>query len=302
MRPYPPIPGGSRVALVAPAGPLRLPNDLDRAADNARTLGWEPVIGANVREQSAYFAGADDQRLADLNAALRDDDVTAIWCLRGGYGAMRLLDGIDYDAWRRKPKAIIGFSDITAFHCAAARRAHVQSIHGPTARGKLTPFAERSLRDAALREANPCGDMPGATTLAGGRAHGRLTGGNLAILLALHGTRYQPDYNGAILVVEDVNEAPYRIERMLLTLRLSGDLQRCAGLVFGSFTNTGETEDRALGGRRTVKEVLEEAAKAAGIPAVCGAPVGHIDDQWSVPMGATADFDADAKTLTVTAS
>ena len=91
MRPYPAIPSGSRVALVAPAGPLRLPADLDRASDNARTLGLHPKLGDNVREQTAYFAGADDQRLADLNAAIRDDDVSAIWCLRGGYGAMRSL-------------------------------------------------------------------------------------------------------------------------------------------------------------------------------------------------------------------
>jgi muramoyltetrapeptide carboxypeptidase len=299
MRPYPPIPSGSRVALVAPAGPLRIPADLDRAAENARKLGWEPVVGTNVRQHTAYFAGEDDQRAADLNAAIRDDDVTAIWCLRGGYGAMRLLDDIDYDALRRNPKAIIGFSDITAFHCAAERRGHVQSIHGPTARCKLTAFAERSLRATVSRQGDPCGEVPGATTLVGGRARGRLAGGNLAILAALHGTRYQPDYNGAILVLEDVNEAPYRIERMLLTLRLSGDLQRCAGIVFGSFTNTGETEDKSLGGRRTVLEVLDEAAKAAGVPTICGAPVGHIDNQWSLPLGAMAELDADGKRLTV---
>lgn len=301
MRPYPPISNGNRVALVAPAGPLRLPADLDRAVENARKLGWEPVIGENVRESRAYFAGDDEQRLSDLNVALRDDDIGAIWCLRGGYGAMRLLDGIDYDAMRRNPKAIIGFSDITAFHCAAARRANLQSIHGPTARSKLTAFAERSLRACALREENPCGSMPDAKTLVAGSARGRITGGNLAILLALHGTRYQPDYNGAILAVEDVNEAPYRIERMLLTLRLSGDLQRCAAIVFGSFTNTGETDDKSLGGKRTINEVLEEAAKAAGVPAICGAPIGHIDDQWSLPMGAMAELDADAKRLTVVA-
>jgi muramoyltetrapeptide carboxypeptidase len=299
MRPYSPILSGSRVALVAPAGPLR-PTDLDRATQNARSLGWEPVVGENVRESRAYFAGNDEQRLSDLNAAIRDDDVTAIWCLRGGYGAMRLLDGIDYDALRRgAPKAFIGFSDITAFHCAASRRANLQAIHGPTARSKLTSFSERSLRAAAIRDADPCGSAPDGRTLVGGRARGRLTGGNLAILLALHGTRYQPDYNGAILVIEDVNEAPYRIERMLLTLRLSGDLQRCAGIAFGSFTNTGETDDKTLGGKRSVMEVLVEAAQAAGVPAICGVPVGHIDDQWSLPMGAMAELDADAKSLTV---
>jgi muramoyltetrapeptide carboxypeptidase len=299
MRPYPAIPNGSRVALVAPAGPLRLPNDLDRAEQNCKAMGWVPVVGSNAKEQHAYFAGDDAERLEDINVALRDDDVTAIWCLRGGYGAMRLLDGLDYDALRRAPKAIIGFSDITAFHCAAHRRSAVSSIHGPTARSKLTSFSERSLHAAVARDSEPCGDAPDAKTLVPGRARGRLVGGNLAILLALHGTRYQPDYNGAILVLEDVNEAPYRVERMLLTLRLSGDLQRCAGICFGSFTNTGETDNKSLGGTRPMDDVLREAATAAGVPAIQGIPLGHIDDQWSVPLGQQAELDADAKRLTV---
>jgi len=134
----------------------------------------------------------------------------------------------------------------------------------------------------------------------GGRGRGPLVGGNLALLAALHGTPYQPRYDGAILVIEDVNEAPYRIERMLLQLRLSGDLQRCAGIAFGSFTNTGETKDDSLGGDRTVDAVLREAAQAANIPAICGIPMGHMRDQWSVPLGAMAELDADESTLTVT--
>jgi muramoyltetrapeptide carboxypeptidase len=124
-------------------------------------------------------------------------------------------------------------------------------------------------------------------------------GGNLALLCALHGTPYEPRYEGAILVLEDVNEAPYRIERMLLQLRLSGALQRCAGIAFGSFTNTGETEDRTLGGSRSMDDVLQEAAELAGVPALRGIPLGHIDDQWSVPLGRDAELDADAKRLTV---
>jgi muramoyltetrapeptide carboxypeptidase len=300
MRPYPPIPPGARVALVAPAGPLKIPADLDRAIANARTLGFEPVVGDNAKANKFYFAGADDARLADFNAALRDDSIAAIWCLRGGYGAMRLLEGLDYDALRRKPKAIIGYSDITALHCAIATKAGLGSIHGPTARGKLTPFTEHSLRTAVSGNGNPCGEAPRAVTLVKGRGQGRLMGGNLALLCALHGTPFEPTYEGALLVLEDVNEAPYRVERMLLQLRLSGALQSCAGIAFGAFTNTGETENKALGGTRSMEEVVMEAAELAGVPAVGGIPVGHIDDQWSLPLGADAVLDADKKTLTVT--
>ena len=297
MQPFLPIPAGSRVALVAPAGPLRQ-NDLDRAVANAKTLEWEPVIGRNVEKRLSYFAGSDEARIADFNAAIRDDSVSAIWCLRGGYGAMRLLEHLDWDALERTPKAIIGFSDVTALLCAASVRAGVSSIHGPTARGKLTPFSEKSLRAAVGRVGNPCGDSPGSRTFVKGRARGRLVAGNLAILLALHDTPYKPDYNGAILVVEDVNEAPYRVERMLLTLKLSGDLQKCAGIAFGSFTNTGE-EDKSLGGSRPMADVLLEAAEWARVPSMMGVPVGHIDNQWSLPFGAAAELDTDKKNLTV---
>jgi muramoyltetrapeptide carboxypeptidase len=298
MTPFPPIDPGARVALVAPAGPLNLPADLDRAIANVLLLGWEPVVGANATGRDAYFAGDDQARLADLNQALRDDTIDAVWCLRGGYGAMRLLEGLDYEALRRRPKAIIGYSDITALHCAVATRCGLASIHGPTARSKLTEFSERSLRAAASRTSDPCGTAPSARVLVTGRARGRLMAGNLALLSSLHGTPFQPDYEGAILVLEDVNEAPYRIERMLLQLRLSGALQRCAGIAFGAFTNTGKA-DKSLGGTRPLEDVLDEAARAAGVPAIAGVPVGHIDNQWSLPLGAQAELDADDKRLTV---
>jgi len=298
MRPYKPLTPGCRVALVAPSGPLK-DGDLDRAVANVHTLGWEPWIGTYAEAQEDYFAGPDNLRIADLNNALHDDDIDAIWCLRGGYGAMRLIDQVDYDALKRRPKAIIGFSDITALHCAIGLRADLWTIHGPTARGKLTPFSEKSLRAAAYRDAQPAGNAPNARTLVAGRARGRLTGGNLSLLSALHGTPFQPDYDGAILVLEDVNEAPYRIERMLLQLKLSGDLQKCAGIAFGQFTDPAE--DASLGGIRSIEAVLVEAARWAGVPAIAGIPVGHIDEQWSLPMGADAELDADARSLTIKA-
>ena len=298
MKSFPPLTPGARVALIAPAGPLRIPADLDRAIANAKTFGWEPVIGKNVRARSGYLAGNDAHRLADLNDALRDDSIDAIWCVRGGYGAMRLLPGMDFDALRRRPKVVIGYSDITAFHCAVQTCCELSSIHGPTARGTLTPFAERSLR-AAATGADSGGIAESARILVPGRGRGTLIGGNLALLCALHGTPYQPSYDGAILVLEDVNEASYRIERMLLQLRLSGDLQRCAAIAFGFFTNTGESEDKGLGGSRSVAAVIEEAAKAVGVPALANVPIGHIDDQWSLPLGAQAELDADEKRLTI---
>ena len=298
MRPYTPLAPRARVALVAPAGPLKLPTDLDRAIENAEKLGWEPVVGTNAKARHAYFAGTDEERLADFNQALRDDSIDGVWCLRGGYGAMRLLEGVDYDALRHRAKPVIGYSDITALHSAIGAQANLASIHGPTARGRLSAFAERSLRAAATRTADPCGVASDARTLVSGRARGRLVGGNLALLCALHGTPYQPNYDGAILVLEDVNEAPYRIERMLLQLRLSGDLLGCAGIAFGSFTNTGEKDD-SLGGSRSLSDVLEEAAALAGVPTISGIPLGHISEQWSIPLGMTAELDADAKRLTV---
>jgi muramoyltetrapeptide carboxypeptidase len=297
MRQFTPITAGTRVALVAPSGPLK-PGDLDRAIANCKTLGWEPVVGTYADEQQDYFAGPDELRIGDFNAALRDDSVAAIWCLRGGYGAMRLLEHLDFKALKRTPKAIIGFSDITALHSAVGLKADLCSIHGPTARGVLTPFSEKSLRAATSRREQPAGIAPDAVTLVRGTARGRLMGGNLSLLSALHGTPWQPIYDGGILVVEDVGEAPYRIERMLLQLRLSGDLQKCAGIAFGQFTNPAQ--DASIGGTsRTVADVVAEAARLAGVPAISGIPLGHIDEQWSLPLGAEAELDADAKRLSV---
>ncbi|HEX7939981.1 MAG TPA: LD-carboxypeptidase [Gemmatimonadaceae bacterium] len=299
MRLYSPLTAGTRVALVAPAGPLK-PGDLDRAIANCKTLGWEPVVGTYADAKQDYFAGPDELRASDFNKAIRDDSVGAIWCLRGGYGAMRIMEALDYAALKKHPKAIIGFSDITALHSAVALKADLCSIHGPTARGALTPFSEKSLRAATSRKDQPAGVAPNAVTLVKGKARGRLVGGNLSLLSAMHGTPWQPIYDGSILVLEDVNEAPYRIERMLLQLRLSGDLQKCAGIAFGQFTNPAE--DASIGGTtRTIADVVAEAARICKVPAIAGIPLGHIEEQWSLPLGADAELDADEKRLTVLA-
>ncbi|AHG91906.1 peptidase U61 LD-carboxypeptidase A [Gemmatirosa kalamazoonensis] len=288
---------GARVALVAPAGPLGDPVELARAEANARAFGWEPVVAPNAMARAGYLAGDDAARLGDLNAALADD-VDGVWCLRGGYGAMRLLDGVDWDALVRRPRALIGFSDITALHLAAAVRAPgLVSFHGPTARGTLTPFSHESLGRAVVARVDPCGAAPDAATVRGGRAEGRLAGGNLALLAALAGTPYAPRLADAIVVLEDVGEPMYRVDRMLRQLLLADALTGCRALVFGHCTDCA---DAAGGdGRHSLADLVGEAAELLGVPAVVGVPVGHITDQWTLPLGARAELDADARTLHV---
>ena len=296
MRWPPPLSPGARVALVAPAGPLRDAGDLERAAANARSLGWDPVPGANALARLGYFAGTDAARLADLNSALNDPAIDAVWCIRGGYGAMRILAGIDYEALVRRPRALIGYSDITAIHAAAGVSAGLITFHGPTARSELTAFSRSFLERAVRHDASLCGDAPDAHTVFPGRAHGRLAGGNLALLASLAGTPYAPDLDGAILVLEDIDEAVYRLDRMLVQLRLSGMLAGVRGLVFGAFTNCPEASDD---GSRTLDDLIDELAGELRVPCIAGAPFGHIADQWTLPLGAMAELDADARSLGV---
>jgi muramoyltetrapeptide carboxypeptidase len=296
MRLPPPLGAGARVALIAPAGPLRGAEELDTALAQARALGWEPVPGEHALGRTGYLAGDDERRLHDLNSALADDTIDGIWCLRGGYGAMRLLRGIDYDAARRRPKAVIGYSDVTALHAALGRESDAVTFHGPTARSALTEMSRDSLLRAVVEQTDSCGVASGARVLRSGRARGRLVGGNLALLASLVGTRYAPDYGGALLVIEDVGEANYRIDRMLRQLELSGALDQIAGIVFGHFTEGSDPSDVSA---RRLDEVLAEAADFAAVPAIAGAPIGHIADQWTIPLGAMAELDADACALRV---
>jgi muramoyltetrapeptide carboxypeptidase len=294
-----PLGGGSRVALVAPSGILPDRAQVELAIENARSLGWIPVLGENVSELHGYLAGTDEQRAADLNKALRDETIDVIWCVRGGYGAMRLLRDIDFAALRANPRPLIGFSDITALHAAIHRECGIVSFHGPTARGELTEFSRDSLLRAVEAQVDPCGEAPSARVLRPGKARGRLAGGNLALIASLMGTPWSVDFDGAILIIEDIDEAVYRVDRMMRQLLLAGVLGKCAAIVAGDFRPpAGETSE----GNRTVDEVIAEAADEAGIPCLAGAPFGHIDDQWTIPLGAVAELDTEARSLHVVES
>ncbi len=291
----PPLLGsGARVALIAPAGPLGDEAELECAIENTHALEWEPVLGLHVRERLDYLAGTDAHRVNDLNRALSDPSIDGIWCLRGGYGVLRILEMVDFEALRRTPKAVIGFSDITALHASICAKAGVVSYHGPTARGKLSAFSKSSLHRAVTRGVDSAGAVEWSEVLVGGAARGRLAGGNLAVLMALAGTSFFPNLEGSILVLEDVNEPVYRIDRMLRHLLLTGALSGVAGLVFGAFTERGDADDSA-----SLARVLRETAEAVRVPCLAGAPIGHIDEQWTLPIGAVAELNATDRNLTI---
>ena len=295
---------GSRVALVAPAGPLLEQDDITRAEALCRALDYEPVVGAHARGHYGFFSGTDDERLADLNAAFRDPTVDAVWCIRGGYGVTRILDGVDFEALARRPRPVIGYSDITALLAGVVGCAGLVAFHAPVARAQMPAFARRHFArvltgpEAAgrLEPLPPAADVliPQAdrvTVLRGGRAEGALAGGNLTLLQCLIGTRYFPDLEGALLCLEDVNEDLYRIDRMLAHLRAVGALAQLRGVLVGRFTGLKRhMDDGSLG----VDHVLSHYLRPLGVPVLYGLPIGHIDDQWTLPLGVRARMDADA--------
>jgi muramoyltetrapeptide carboxypeptidase len=289
---------GSRIALIAPAGPLT-DERIQHSIDRCHALGLQPVLGAAARERTGYFAGSDAQRATDFQRALDDDAIDAIWALRGGYGTVRLLEYLDFSGLREKPKAFIGFSDNTTVHLALFN-AGIVSFHGPHP-GADFPVETRAAFERVLFRDMAAGVLPQRPSdpapcgLRGGVARGCLVGGNLSLLAAACGTGACMQARGCIVFIEDVDEATYRIDRALTQLYLSGAFVGVAGFAFGRFTDIPESEnDRAVG------EVLLELAERLQVPAVMDFPIGHVEHNWTLPVGALAELNADAATLTIT--
>jgi muramoyltetrapeptide carboxypeptidase len=291
---------GARVGLVAPAGPVA-PGGIERALEHVHALGWEPVLGPNARGRHGFLAAPDEARLADLEAAMAAPDVHGIWMLRGGYGTMRILDRVRWEIVAERPKPIIGFSDNTALHLALGI-AGLASFHGPNAAApELPAFARQGLR-ALLEGDAPAGEVPepaGAPareTIAPGVAEGPLVGGNLAMVAATLGTPYAIRARGAILVLEEVGEHAYRIDRLLTQLRLAGVLDEVSGVALGAFS---KCPDEGLDGIPHPSDILRERLAGLEVPVLSGLPIGHISDQWTLPLGVRARLDATAQTLEI---
>lgn len=288
---------GARVALVSPAGPLA-EGAVERAVERVRAWGWEPCVGRYAAGRRGFLAGSDAERADDLNRAARDAD--AVWCLRGGYGTLRILDKIDWDAWAARPVPLVGFSDNTALHLALRRRG-VVSLHAPhAATAELPPFTEGCLRtlltsaDAAGPLPFPAGGPERGETVCGGVAEGPLVGGNLSLLAATLGTPYAAQTRGAILFLEEVGEPAYRVDRLLTQLLLAGALDGVAGVAIGAFS---EAPDEGTPGIPPAAEIVAERLGALGVPVVAGFPFGHVASTWTLPLGVRARLDADAGSL-----
>lgn len=290
---------GDLVALVAPSGPVP-PQRAAAAVEVLSAWGLRVRMGAYALGKHTFFAGTDDERLDDLNAALRDGEVRAVLCLRGGYGMQRIVDGVDFDAVRADPKLVMGFSDITALHLALWCETGLATVHGPVAaqfdKGAGSPTVRGAYKALMTSEDVTVVADPGESTFrvrTEGRAEGRLLGGNLAMLAATVGTRHAPDLSDAILLVEDVTEAPYRIDRMLTHLRRAGWLAALKGIAVGQFTDCADE------GRTTAEDVLVERLTTLGVPVLGGLPIGHGDQHLAVGLGVPAVLDVPAGTLTV---
>lgn len=294
---WPLIPGaGARVALVSPSGPLRGESDVAGAEARVRAFGWEPVRGHSVLARCGYLAGGDAERLADLQWALDDPAIDAVWCVRGGYGMTRILDRVSFAALAERPKPVIGYSDVTALHSAMAAQTGIVTFHAHTARAELPAMSMASMRSAVTQRGQPCGVWNDARPVTAGRVTGRLAGGNLALLASLCGTPNALQAEGAIVVLEDLNEAVYRADRMLRQLEQSGALTGCVGLAVGQFTMVPDDENPdAL----TIDELIAELAHRLRVPCLANLPIGHIADQWTVPLGAQATLDVEDRSLLV---
>ena len=302
----PPLNPGDTVALVSPSKATDEALDLQIAQEVMQALGFKVKTGQHLASRRGHLAGTDAERAGDLNAMFADPQVKAIICLRGGSGAARLLPLLDYDLIRRNPKVLLGYSDITALHNAIHAQTGLVTFHGPNGTGSWNAFNADQFRrvffNRELMQYQNVIDAKGelaqrqnrTITLSGGKAQGELIGGNLTVLTALAGSPYLPKFDGKILFLEDVGEAPYRIDRMLSTLKLMGALDRISGFIFGECT---DCDPEGGFGWLTMDQIFEDHIKPLKIPAYRGAMIGHIRQQFIVPVGGKVEMDADAGTF-----
>lgn len=302
---------GDTVGLITPSTYVSDPDRLQLAARTIKYFGLKMKTGKNVGKRAGYVGGSVAERLEDLHQMFRDPEVKAVFAIRGGYGSEHLLDGIDYGLIRRNPKIFLGYSDITAMHLAIQKKAGLVTFHGPVVLSRFSPYTQELFRKALFStvpmgaitnppDSDPLRPSHMLRTIRPGRATGPLMGGNLSLIATTMGTPYEIETRGRILFLEDVDEQPYSVDRMLTQLRLAGKLEAAAGVIFGecngcrprefqpSFDSTfslGEVLDNILGGLRT--------------PVLSGLTVGHTDDQATLPLGVRATLDAEKGELVI---
>jgi muramoyltetrapeptide carboxypeptidase len=302
---------GDTVALIAPASAPEDPQAIDRSIALLERKGFNVKLGRNARKRLGYLAGTDRERAGDLMAAFADRGLKGIYCLRGGYGTARLLPMLDYNVIRTNPKVFVGFSDITSLHCAFVSKANLLTFHGPMVASYLIKkdfprYSREKLFDLITKPVAPGSIRRGYTDqtvkiLRRGSAKGQLIGGNLSVLCALIGTPYEPEFRGRIIYLEELEEKPYRIDRMLTHLANAGVFEKVAGVAMGVCIDCEDPKaNRAKGFRQSLEDVLRDRLGRLGVPVVVGLPFGHGPHNAALPVGGQAVLDAEKGDLILT--
>ncbi len=296
---------GATVGIVAPASGV---DQSDIASNIAifKALGLKVELASALSKSNRYLAAPDNVRASQFMEFVERRDIDAILCARGGYGVMRILPMLDFDAIRRNPKIIMGYSDITALLIAIEQISGLITFHGPVASSHFDPFTTECFLKTvfASTEEKTKPKVLAVTddsliTLCNGVAIGRLVGGNLSMVVSTLGTPYEIDTAGAILFLEEVSEEPYKIDRMLTQLWLAGKLHQCAGIALGQFKNCEATKRSDIELSFTLRQVLAQRISTLNIPAAYGLPFGHVKSKMTLPIGIQAKLDATKKSLTI---
>jgi muramoyltetrapeptide carboxypeptidase len=304
-RPAPLAPGAT-VGIVASSSPVFGEEEVRRGVARLSGAGLVVRFLPRARARLGYLAGEAQERAADLHDAFADPDIDAVLQLRGGYGSAHVLPLLDWDRIRAAPKPLIGMSDATMLHLALTQHARLATYWGPglTGLGRATDYTweafRRAVLDGAVVTVSGAPDGPLPHTITGGVVEGVLVGGTTSLLAASLGTPWQIDAAGAVLLIEDVGEEPYRIDRLLTQLQQAGVLGAAAGVVVGEHAGV-KPRGSFPGGSLSLDEILERIIAPLGVPAVSGLPLGHGRHLATVPLGVRARLDADAPTLTVPA-
>jgi muramoyltetrapeptide carboxypeptidase len=299
---------GDTVGIVAPATATFQQVELDIVRESLEGLRLKVRTGEHVMNRYGSLGGADRDRAADINRFFGDRDIKAVLPTRGGWGSARLLPLLDFDVIRRNPKIILGYSDITALLNGIHARTGLVTFHGPNGGGRWDTYSLDWVKRVLFSGEAATFSNPKTTndrnvltqiehrtrTITPGRARGRLLGGNLSVLTGILGSPYVPNFDGAILFLEDVEEQPYRVDRMMTSLKLAGVLQRVRGVIFGTCLDCNPGPGFAS---FTLEEILNDHLKALGVPAWQGAMIGHGMPQWTLPVGLEVEIDASAGTL-----
>jgi muramoyltetrapeptide carboxypeptidase len=277
---------GARIAIAAPAGPVD-PEALASGRTALERLGFETVARDDVLDRDGYLAGSDERRASELMAFVRDPEIDAILCARGGYGCQRIVDSLDAAAFREAAKPLVGYSDITTLLLWQRKHAGLLGIHGPMLEKKDTLEGEAG--SALIRALQGTGPLPryAGETRVTGWGEGRLVGGSLSVCVASLGTPWEIDTRGCILMLEDVTEQPYRIDRMLQQLRAAGKFDRAVGIALGDFTDCDDERYPDW----TVERLFDEVFGSLGIPVVAGLPFGHGNENRPWPYAGRGALD-----------